>query len=95
MNEFRITLTAKTTTGQDRVTTDPVVGLGDAMDHLHGMIAAVGENNVLHVEIERSLDVEGAIARLKMIRDDSTCPMNIAADIDQVLVEDLHVRDGS
>jgi hypothetical protein len=30
-----------------------------------------------------------------MIRDDSTCPMNIAADIDQVLVEDLHVRDGS
>jgi hypothetical protein len=39
------------------------------------------------------MDLPGAIARLKLIRDDSTCPMNIAADIDQVLVEDLDVRD--
>jgi hypothetical protein len=39
------------------------------------------------------LNIEGAIKRLKMIRDDSTCPMNIAADIDQVLVQDLDVRD--
>ena len=36
---------------------------------------------------------DGAIMRLKMIRDDPTCPMNIAADIDQVLVQDLDVRD--
>lgn len=39
------------------------------------------------------MDIEGAIMRLKMIRDDSTCPMNIAADIDQVLVQDLDVRE--
>lgn len=42
-------------------------------------------------ELVNSLD--GAIMRLKMIRDDPTCPMNIAADIDQVLVQDLDVRD--
>jgi hypothetical protein len=38
-------------------------------------------------------DLTGAIARLKMIRDDPTTPTNTAADIDQVLVEDLDVRD--
>lgn len=38
-------------------------------------------------------NIDGAIMRLKMIRDDPTCPMNIAADIDQVLVQDLDVRD--
>ena len=39
------------------------------------------------------MDVPRAIEVLKQIRDDSTTPMNTAADIDQVLVEYLDVRE--
>ena len=39
------------------------------------------------------MDIERAIEVLKTIKDDVTCPMNIAADIDQVLVEYLDVHD--
>lgn len=39
------------------------------------------------------MDVSRAIEVLKGIRDDSTTPMNTAADIDQVLVELLEVRE--
>jgi hypothetical protein len=37
--------------------------------------------------------IASAIKHLQGIRDDTTCPMNIAADIDQVLVEVLKVQE--
>lgn len=39
------------------------------------------------------IDIEQAIRILKMIRDDSTTPMNTAADIDQILIECLGVTE--
>lgn len=39
------------------------------------------------------MDVPRAIAVLKMIRDDTTTPMNTAADIDQVLCELLDAEE--
>ena len=53
MDDYRIKLTCRTTEGTDFVTTDPMFGLGETMDHLAGMIAAVGEDNVIRIEIER------------------------------------------
>lgn len=55
MHDYRITMTCKTTSGLSTVTTDPFFGWGEASDHLEGMIAAVGEENVVRVVIRQDV----------------------------------------
>lgn len=50
---YRITLTAETTDGPRSVTTERIDDLGEALDSMHGMIAAVGEENLISARIER------------------------------------------
>lgn len=49
---------------------------------------------IAHAErVVGAVDVGQAVKVLRQIRDDSTTPMNTAADISQVLVEDLGDRE--
>lgn len=50
---FRIIFASTTTTGIDSVVTDKMP-LEEALDHLAGMIAAVGENNVQSIQMWRA-----------------------------------------
>lgn len=54
MAVYQTTLTCHTTDGIRSTTTDEPMPLGETMDGVAGVIAVVGEENVIEIRIERT-----------------------------------------